>query len=439
MAKDEIIAIIGGGLAGSEAAWQALRRGIHVRLYEMRPRKMTAAHKTGLLGELVCSNSLRSANEFSAPGLLKKELSMGGSLIMEAARQTAVPAGSALAVDRRLFGEFITERISSHPDIEIINEEVDEIRERPCIVATGPLTSEALSETLGRMLGADHLYFYDAIAPIVDADSIDHSRVFRASRYGKGGDDYLNCPMNREEYERFYNALIDADSVSAREFEDKRVFEGCMPIEVMARRGKDTPRFGPMKPVGIRDPGTGSEPFAVVQLRVENREETAYNIVGFQTRLKWPEQKRVFSLIPGLERAEFLRFGSIHRNTFINGPGFLNTDLTLKVDEGVYIAGQLSGVEGYIESTAMGLISGINVSRSIRKKGFAEVPVETAHGALLRYITGSSPEGFQPSNINFGLFPSTGIRTGDKRKRREEIVKRALNCWEDYLNRIGNG
>ncbi len=433
----ETLTIIGGGLSGSEAAYQAARRGVCVRLYEMRPLKTTGAHKTGLLGELVCSNSLRSKEPATAAGLLKEELRLAGSLIMEAAERCTVPAGSALAVDRTLFAEYITGKLSEHPSIEVIREEAVDIPEGPCIVATGPLTSDALSWALRRLLGGDHLYFYDAIAPIVDAESIDHSKVFRASRYGKGDADYLNCPMNRDEYERFHAALLEADMVAPRVFEDERVFEGCMPVEVMARRGKETLRFGPMKPVGLVDPRTGEMPYAVVQLRIENMDATAYNMVGFQTRLKWPEQKRVFRLIPGLENAEFMRYGSIHRNTFVNGPMFLEPDLTLKVRPDVYIAGQLSGVEGYIESTAMGVLAGINAARRLKGLDFVVPPLESAHGALLHYVTASPPDGFQPSNVNFGLFPPVGERIRDKKRRRAYIVERALAAWKEYLRKSG--
>ncbi|MDA8242104.1 MAG: methylenetetrahydrofolate--tRNA-(uracil(54)-C(5))-methyltransferase (FADH(2)-oxidizing) TrmFO [Nitrospiraceae bacterium] len=435
--SEELI-VIGGGLAGSEAAWQAARRGLRVRLYEMRPDKLTEAHRTGNLGELVCSNSLRSNDLYSAPGLLKKELSMAGSLIMEAAVNSSVPAGSALAVDRGVFSEFISRRLSGHPRIRIVREELTQLPETIAVLATGPLTSRSMTASLAELLGGDHLYFYDAIAPIIDADSIDYEKVYRASRYGKGGDDYVNCPMSKEEYEAFYTALIEADRVTPREFEKQRVFEGCMPIEVMASRGKDTIRFGPMKPVGLPDPKTGKEPYAVVQLRAENTQLTAYNIVGFQTRLKWPEQKRVFSMIPGLANAEFLRYGSLHRNTFINSPLFLSRDLTLKSKENIFIAGQISGVEGYIESTAMGLIAGINASLKIKGKTTVEVPPSTAHGALIRHITGSESKHFQPSNINFGLFPVPGelLKIRDKRKRKAMIVERALTDWEEYLGRV---
>ncbi len=438
MSKELIV--IGGGLAGSEAAWQAARRGIKVILFEMRPGKMTEAHKTGELGELVCSKSLRSNDLYSAPGLLKRELSMAGSLIMEAAEKSVVPAGSALAVDRTIFADFISGRLSENPDIEIVREEIVELPEGPAVIATGPLTSESLAQSLSSLLGGDHLYFYDAIAPIIDAESVDYERVYRASRYGKGGDDYINCPLNKEEYEAFYDALTEADSVTPREFESKKVFEGCMPIEVMAARGRDTIRFGPMKPVGLVDPKTGKEPYAVVQLRAENKEMTSYNIVGFQTRLKWPEQKRVFQMIPGLGKAEFLRFGSLHRNTFINSPLFLNRDLTLKNRGNIFVAGQISGVEGYIESTAMGLIAGINASRKLTGRGTISVPPTTAHGALIRHITESESGNFQPSNINFGLFPVSEdlARIRDKKKRRAAMVDRALADWEEYVKKVAS-
>jgi len=426
--------IIGGGLAGSEAVWQAAIRGIKVTLFEMRPLKLTEAHKTGFLGELVCSNSLRSGDIMSAPGLLKKELETAGSLIMKAAEVSRVPAGGALAVDRAVFSGFLTDAISRNPNIEVVREEVKEIPHAPCIIATGPLTSSPMADALGRITGNEYLYFYDAISPIVDAGSIDYDRVYFASRYGKGGDDYVNCPMTREEYEKFFDALLEADKVSARAFESEKVFEGCMPVEVMASRGKDTLRFGPMKPVGLRDPKTGREPYAVVQLRPENRDGSAYNMVGFQTRIKWPEQQRVFRMIPGLEKAEFLRFGSVHRNTFINSPLFLREDLTLKAKEEIYLAGQITGVEGYIESTAMGLVAGINAARRILGREAVAVPDTTAHGSLIRHIT-TPAKNFQPSNINFGLFPPVNSGRG-KDLRKKTLVERAVKNWEEYIERV---
>ncbi|SPQ02141.1 Methylenetetrahydrofolate--tRNA-(uracil-5-)-methyltransferase TrmFO [Candidatus Sulfobium mesophilum] len=435
--SEELI-VIGGGLAGSEAAWQAARRGIKVALYEMRPGKMTEAHRTGSLAELVCSNSLRSNDLHSGPGLLKRELTMAGSLIMEAAEASQVPAGSALAVDRNIFADFISKKLSGSPGIRIVREEVVSLPAGPAIIATGPLTSDAMADSLTALLGGEHLYFYDAIAPIIDSESIDYSKVYRASRYGKGGDDYINCPMNKDEYDNFYDALIEADRVTPREFENQRVFEGCMPVEVMASRGRDTLRFGPMKPVGLVDPRSGKEPYAVVQLRVENREMTSYNIVGFQTRLKWPEQRRVFQMIPGLGNSEFLRFGSIHRNTFINSPLFLSKDLTLKNSKNIFVAGQISGVEGYIESTAMGLVAGINAAFMMKGKDTVDVPSTTSHGALIRHITESEPGSFQPSNINFGLFPVSEalMKIRDKKKRKAAIVDRALMDWGEYVKKV---
>jgi methylenetetrahydrofolate--tRNA-(uracil-5-)-methyltransferase len=427
--------VIGGGLAGSEAAWQAARRGVEVVLHEMRPQKKTEAHKTGTLAELVCSNSLRSNDLYTGPGLLKKELSMAGSLIMEAAYESAVPAGSALAVDRDRFSEIVSARISDNPLITVIHEECKGLPDSVAVIATGPLTSEAMTRSLSERIGGDYLYFYDAIAPIIDADSIDYEKVYRASRYGKGGDDYLNCPMSKEEYEKFYEAVMAAEKVNPKGFEEKMVFEGCMPVEVMASRGLDTMRFGPMKPVGLPDPRTGREPHAVVQLRTENREMTAYNMVGFQTRLKWPEQKRVFRMISGLEKAEFLRFGSIHRNTFIHSPLFLNRDLTLKMSNHLYIAGQMTGVEGYIESTAMGLIAGTNAALRMQGRETPEVPETTAHGALIRHITESNGRDFQPSNINFGLFRLSGeaVKTRDKKLKKKMLVETAVSDWGIYL------
>ncbi|MDH4231942.1 MAG: methylenetetrahydrofolate--tRNA-(uracil(54)-C(5))-methyltransferase (FADH(2)-oxidizing) TrmFO [Nitrospirota bacterium] len=431
--------VIGGGLAGSEAAWQAARRGVQVSLYEMRPEKLTEAHKTGFLGELVCSNSLRSNDLCSGPGLLKKELAMAGSLIMEAAYASAVPAGSALAVDRERFAEIISDRIAANPNISVFRTEYARLPDDVAVIATGPLTTESLTGSLSERIGGDYLYFYDAIAPIIDADSIDYQKVYRASRYGKGGDDYLNCPMTEEEYGQFYSAIVDAEKVNPKGFEEKRVFEGCMPIEVMASRGFNTMRFGPMKPVGLPDPGTGREPFAVVQLRTENKDMTAYNMVGFQTRLKWPEQKKVFRMIRGLEKAEFLRFGSIHRNTFINSPLFLNKDLTLKMSDNLYIAGQITGVEGYIESTAMGMLAGINATLRLQGRTVSQVPDTTAHGALIRHITESESRHFQPSNINFGLFPlpEEALKMKDKKLKKQLLVERAMKDWANYLTSIG--
>lgn len=431
----ETLTIIGGGLAGSEAAWQAAKRGLSVTLYEMRPKRMTEAHATDRLAELVCSNSLKSNDPQSAPGMLKQELSMAGSLIMEAAVASSVPAGSALAVDRDRFAGFITERLTGHPKITIVREEVAEISSGLAIIATGPLTSEALTRSLAALIGSDYLYFYDAIAPIVDAETIDEAKIYRMSRYGKGGDDYINCPFNQDEYTAFHQAVLSAEKVTPRGFEEKKVFEGCMPVEVMASRGFDTLRFGPMKPVGLPDPKTGKEPYAVLQLRTENQEMTAYNMVGFQTRLTWTEQKRVFRMIPGLEQAEFLRYGSIHRNTFVNGPLLLNTDMSLRARTDLYLAGQITGVEGYLESTAMGLLAGISASAQAQGRAFSCPSAETAHGALLRHITVKGEVNFQPANINFGLFPLSPElrRVRDKKKRRLLIAERSRDEWARYI------
>ncbi len=434
----ETLIIIGGGLAGSEAAWQAAQRGVQVSLYEMRPEKLTEAHKTASLAELVCSNSLRSNDIYTGPGLLKKELSMAGSLIMEAAYASSVPAGSALAVDRIRFAEIISAKIMDHPNIRLVRKEMSELPHDLAVIATGPLTSGAMTKALSERIGGDYLYFYDAIAPIIDAESLDYNKVYRASRYGKGGADYVNCPMSKAEYEQFYQAIIDSEKVNPRGFEEKMVFEGCMPIEVMASRGFDTMRFGPMKPVGLPDPRTLREPHAVVQLRAENTDMTAYNMVGFQTRLKWPEQKRVFRMITGLEKAEFLRFGSIHRNTFINSPLFLSKELRLKMSENLYLAGQITGVEGYIESTAMGMIAGINAALRVRGREPVSVPETSAHGALIRHITESESSRFQPSNINFGLFPipDEGLKMKDKKLKKQILVERAIRDWDRYLRDI---
>ena len=435
----EEITIIGGGLAGCEAAWQATRFGVKVRLYEMRPDKMTEAHKTSGLAELVCSNSLRSGELSTGPGLLKKELEIADSLIIRAAQSSCVAAGSALAVDRELFSLFVSDAVEKHPLIDIVREEVCSMpSDKLIIVATGPLTSAPMADAIRALIGEDHLHFYDAVAPIIDAESIDDAKVYRMSRYGKGGDDYVNCPMNMEQYEMFYAALMESDSVVARNFEDAKVFEGCMPVEVMAGRGKDTLRFGPLKPVGLPDPAIGKIPYAVVQLRAENRERTAYNMVGFQTRLKWPEQKRVFRLIPGLEGANFFRFGSIHRNTYINSPRHLNKDMSLKALHNIFFAGQLTGVEGYIESTAMGLLAGISAALRALGKDFISPPRSSAHGSLLAHIIESDPGHFEPSNINFGLLPPDDQmpRIRDKRMRRQRMAEIAINSWSEYIRMI---
>lgn len=436
---DCIVSIVGGGLAGSEAAWQLAIRGIRVRLFEMKPLAFSPAHKSPLLAELVCSNSLRSNELTSAVGLLKEEMRRAGSLIMEAADATKVPAGKALAVDRGLFAQYITEKVSKHPLIEIVREEVVQVPSAGwTILATGPLTSEPLSQDLKRLLGEEYLYFYDAIAPIVSADSLDYSIIFRQSRYDTSSDpvgDYLNCPMDRKQYEDFVQALLNAEKVPLKSFEKSVYFEGCLPIEVMAERGVDTLRFGPMKPVGLVDPRTGKTPYAVVQLRQENLAGTMYNMVGFQTKLKWSEQARVFRMIPGMEHAEFLRFGSIHRNTFICAPKVLSPTLQLKKYPHVFLAGQLSGVEGYVESTASGWLAGV-FAACLAMGVVPPCPsAETAHGALLHHLLHSNPAHFQPMNVNFGLFTPLPSRL-PKSKRGEAYANRALAAWHEFLQQV---
>src|SRR5437899_3795743 len=382
------VTVVGGGLAGVEAAWQAARAGAHVRLYEMRPVKATPAHRTDKLAEIVCSNSLKSDEPGTASYLLKEELRRAGSLVMEAAKVTRVPAGAALAVDRQQFADYITERIAAHPNIEIVREEVTTIPEDAItVIATGPLTSDALTKEIMRLTGDEQLYFYDAIAPIVSADSVDQSIAFRAARYGKGGDDYLNCPFDEGQYARFYQALIEAKSVPLQRFEETRWFESCLPIEEMARRGGDTLRFGPMKPVGLVDPRTGHQPYAVVQLRQENLMADAYTMVGFQNHLRYGQQARVLRLIPGLERAEFLQFGQIHRNTYINAPRVLAATMQMRTHQNIFFAGQITGVEGYVESVAMGWLAGSNAARFLKGKELLVAPPRSAIGALARYVS----------------------------------------------------
>jgi methylenetetrahydrofolate--tRNA-(uracil-5-)-methyltransferase len=433
----EDIVIIGGGLAGSEAAWQAANRGAKVTLYEMRPKEQTAAHKTGYLAELVCSNSLGSTEIQSAPGILKEEMRRLGSLIIKTADEVRVPAGAALAVDRDLFAQKITQTLEGHPNIRILHEPVTEIPpDCAAIVATGPLTTDALAEHLKNLTHAKHLYFYDAISPIVDADSIDMSVVFRASRYDKGSD-YLNCPMTEAEYDAFYTALLEAEKVVPKDFEQVPYFEGCIPIEVMAERGRDTMMFGPMKPVGLVDPKTNARPYAVVQLRMENRHGTCYNLVGFQTKLTYGAQKRVLRMIPGLQHAEFLRYGSVHRNTFVNAPTLLRDTLQLKSTGRVFLAGQLVGVEGYTEAAATGGLAGLNAARGLIGKDLAVPPETTAHGALLKYITTSDPRHFQPINTNYGLFPPLPSPIRDKQERQRQIGQRALEDFAAWMQRSG--
>jgi methylenetetrahydrofolate--tRNA-(uracil-5-)-methyltransferase len=430
------ITIIGGGLAGAEAAWQVAKRGSQVVLYEMRPHNQTPAHKTDRLAELVCSNSLGSNNLENAGGLLKEEMRRMDSLVLRAADDNRVPAGSALAVDRNRFTDQITHSLEEMENIRIVREEKKTIPEEgPVILATGPLTSDSLSEELIRFNGSETLYFFDAISPIVDADFIDMDKVFQKSRYDKGGADYLNCPFTREEYEVFYRELLDAQKFPVRDFERKKFFEGCIPVEVLARRGEKTLLFGPLKPVGLIDPRTGKRPYAVVQLRMENRSQSMYNLVGFQTSLKRGEQKRVFRMIPGLEKAEFLRYGSLHRNTFINAPRLLKPTLQTNKRSDLFFAGQITGVEGYLESAASGLIAGINAHRLLQDNKTDPVcpPGTTAQGALLRYITSADPEKFQPMNINFGLLPRSEKPIRDKKARNRTIVERALADMESWI------
>ncbi|NPV28193.1 MAG: methylenetetrahydrofolate--tRNA-(uracil(54)-C(5))-methyltransferase (FADH(2)-oxidizing) TrmFO [Firmicutes bacterium] len=427
------ITVIGGGLAGCEAAWQAGQRGIQVNLFEMRPVRQTPAHHTGLLAELVCSNSLRSNSLENAVGLLKEEMRRAGSLIMECAEKTAVPAGGALAVDRTEFAHAVTDAILSHPRITLIREEVEEIPlSRPLVIATGPLTSESFSESLARLTGENHLFFYDAAAPIVTQESLNMDKLFPASRYGKGEGVYLNAPMTEEEYDRFWRALVAAEVHEPKAFEKNCFFEGCLPIEVMARRGRDTLRFGPLKPAGLIDPRTGQKPFAVVQLRQDNRAGTLYNLVGFQTQLKLREQKRVFRLIPGLEKAEFVRYGVMHRNTFINSPRLLQPTLQMRSHLDIFCAGQLTGVEGYVESAASGFIAGVNSARLAQSKEPLTPPPESAHGALCWYVATSTSPNFQPMNINFGIFPPLPKRI-PRRARTHVLVQRALSAWTKFL------
>lgn len=426
MQKD-YIEVIGAGLAGCEAAWQIAKQNIKVRLYEMKPIKKTPAHHKDTYAELVCSNSFRSDALENAVGLLKQELRELNSLIMECADKTRVPAGGALAVDRDAFSQMVTEKISSNPLIEVINDEVTSLsKDVITIIATGPLTSERLSERIAELIGEKGLYFFDAAAPIVRLDSINMDIVFRASRYGKGEADYLNCPMNKEEYDKFYEALMNAETVELNDFEDDKIFEGCMPIESMAKHGKDTMRFGPLKPVGLTDPRTGKEPYAVVQLRQDNFLGTLYNMVGFQTRLKWGEQKRVFSLIPGLENAEFERYGVMHRNTFINSPKLLDAAYRMKNHPNIFFAGQITGVEGYVESTSSGLVAGINAARLFKGEDMLIFPGTTATGALARYISSPVTGKFQPMNINFGIMDPLDVRIRNKRERNLKLSERAL-------------
>lgn len=430
----EYVNVIGAGLAGCEAAWQIAKRGIKVRLYEMKPITFSPAHHLDTFAELVCSNSFRSNQIENAVGLLKEEMRLLDSLIMKCADEVKVPAGGALAVDRVEFSNLVTEHIKHNKNIEIINKEVKDVpKEGITIIASGPLTSDGLSKTIEDLIGVDYLYCLDAAAPIVTFDSIDMNKAFRAARYNKGTDDYINCPMTKEEYIHFWNQLTKAQIADANEFERDVVFEACMPVERMAKRGVDTLRFGPLKPVGLINPSTGKEAYATVQLRQDNTSGTLYNMVGFQTQLKWPEQKRVFSMIPGLERAEFVRYGVMHRNTFINSPKLLDSGYKLKDKPNIYLAGQITGVEGYVESTSSGLVAGINASMDVLKKEQVIFPTTTATGGLSNYISDKNIQNFQPMNINFGLIDGIDIRIRDKRKRNYEISKRALENIRNIL------
>ena len=431
--------IIGGGLAGCEAAWQLISRGCPVRLYDMKPQRYSPAHHSPDLAELVCSNSLRANDPTSAVGLLKEEMRRCNSLILAQAEANAVPAGRALAVDRLRFASAITTTLTSHPLVELVREEVTELpppSREATIIATGPLTSDPLAEALGRLTGRDGLAFYDAIAPIVYGESLDMTIVYSKSRYDDGPGDYLNCPMDRDSYRHFLDELSRARYMPLKEFEEPKYFEGCLPIEVLCARGEDTLRFGPMKPVGLADPRTGRDPYAVVQLRRENLEGSTYNMVGFQTKLAYPEQTRIFRLIPGMEKAEFARLGSIHRNTFVLSPLLLLPTLQLRERPDLFLAGQLSGVEGYVESAAMGLLAGINAARLATGRPLAVPPEETAHGALVRHLTASAPGRFQPSNVNFGLFPPWEGK-GRKRERGVERSRRALAALEKWQKEEG--
>jgi methylenetetrahydrofolate--tRNA-(uracil-5-)-methyltransferase len=427
------INVIGAGLAGCEAAYYAANKGIKVNLYEMKPNKKTPAHKNDNFAELVCSNSLKASRIDSAAGLLKEEMRRFGSLCLEAADSCSVAAGGALAVDRELFAKYITDKIINHPNITVINEVVNEIpNDYVTVIATGPLTDGALAENIAKLCDSGNLSFYDAAAPIVTKESLDFSKVFYGARYGKGGDDYINCPMNKEEYTAFYNELINAESAPIHEFDKKpNVYEGCMPVEILAKRGEDSIRFGPLKPVGLRDPRTDHRPWAVVQLRAENRDGTLYNLVGFQTNLKFPEQKRVFSLIPGLQNAEFVRFGVMHRNSFINSPRILNKDLSLKDNENIFFAGQLSGVEGYMESAASGIIAGLNAVARVCDTEPLILPKFTMIGALLGYITDESVVNLQPMGANFGIIPELVPHIRDKRERYMALSERSLSWFEE--------
>jgi methylenetetrahydrofolate--tRNA-(uracil-5-)-methyltransferase len=431
------IKIVGAGLAGCEAAWQCARRGHEVELYEMRPVKSTPAHETDKFAELVCSNSLKSESENTAPWLLKEEMRRVGSLLLRIAQETSVPAGHALAVDRENFAAKVTDAIFAEPNIKVIRQEFTQITENDglTVIATGPLTSDALSFEIGRLSGSNHLFFYDSISPIVEADSIDMSKVYMAARYNKGTADYINCPFTKDEYDRFYDALVAAESVESHDWEKLNYFEGCLPIEEIGRRGRDTLRFGPMKPVGLDDPRTGRWPYAVVQLRQENLRADSYNLVGFQNHLKYGDQARVLRLIPGLENAKFLRYGQIHRNTYINAPTLLTEILNLRQHANVFFAGQISGVEGYTESIAMGMLAGINVARIAKGLPAVAPPRETALGSLVHYICHAEVKHFQPANITFDLLPH--LSEEERRKVRDKKLRHKIVC-ENALEKLAS-
>ena len=434
------VTIVGGGLAGCEAAWQLAQRGVPVDLYEMRPVVKTPVHQTGDFAELVCSNSLRGNALDQAAGLLKEEMRRMGSLIMRVADEVKVPAGSALAVDRGLFAQKVTEAIQSLPQVTVHRSEIATIPEDPItIVATGPLTADALAAEIARFVGEDHLHFYDAVSPVIEADTIDFDKVFKASRYGKGGDDYVNCPLTQDEYRAFYDALTAAECATVKDFEKEFFFEGCLPVEVIASRGPETLLFGPMKPVGLVDPKTGRRPFGVVQLRQDNLAASHYSMVGFQTQLKWGEQKRIFQMIPGLEKAEFVRMGMIHRNTYVNAPKTLEPTFETRKRPGLFFAGQMSGVEGYVESAASGILAGIGAAARARGEEPIAFPNDTALGALGRYIARSDPKHYQPTNIAFGLLPELPKKIKDKSRKRLAISERALASLEAFRPSVIGG
>ncbi|MBA9024880.1 MULTISPECIES: FADH(2)-oxidizing methylenetetrahydrofolate--tRNA-(uracil(54)-C(5))-methyltransferase TrmFO [Bacillaceae] len=434
--KETVVNVIGAGLAGSEAVWQLANRGVKVNLYEMRPVKQTPAHHTDKFAELVCSNSLRANGLTNAVGVLKEEMRQLNSVIMLAADACAVPAGGALAVDRHEFAGKVTEMVRNHPNVTVLNEEMTEIPEGPTIIATGPLTSQALSTKLQEIMDEEYLYFYDAAAPIIERDSINMDKVYLKSRYDKGEAAYLNCPMTEEEFNRFYEALIAAETVPLKEFEKEIFFEGCMPIEVMASRGKKTMLFGPLKPVGLEDPKTGKRPYAVIQLRQDDAAGTLYNLVGFQTHLKWGPQKEVLQLIPGLENAEIVRYGVMHRNTFINSPKVLKPTYQFKNREDLFFAGQMTGVEGYVESAASGLAAGINAAKIVLGQEPVVFPAETAIGSMARYITSTNAKTFQPMNANFGIFPELDEKIRGKKERNEKHASRALETIQKFVKNL---